>query len=129
MNLENKKVLILEENVSNQNTICKMLVKMEIEQFAIANNVFVAWLLLQEAQLQGQSFDFVIAGWEVPEVARNYLIQFLRCKKQFNNIPFLVFSNSEGNGALLSLSELDSANKKNAFVFLPAKNGRKQMFL
>ncbi len=60
MDFAKKNVLILEDCRRNQNTICRMLTQMDIQKISVADNVFVASLLLQEASLQNNRFDFII---------------------------------------------------------------------
>lgn len=86
------KILVVDDMATMRKIIKKMLNQLGFTNITEADDGAVAWPMLQEAQTNGEPFEFVVSDWNMPSMTGLDLIKNIRAHETLNKTPFLMIT-------------------------------------
>lgn len=101
-NVQNLKVLVIDDKVSMRRTVKNMLRTLGFARFNDAEDGRMAWRMIQN-----EKFDLIICDWNMPKMKGVDLLKTLRQDERFSRIPFLMLTGEVEEGKVAESIEAD----------------------
>ncbi|MBL6990167.1 MAG: response regulator [Bacteriovoracaceae bacterium] len=88
------KILVVDDVATMRKIIKTMLTKIGYTNLSDANDGIAAWTKLEQAHLEKQPYEFVIADWNMPNLSGLDFLKKLRADSNYKSLPFLMITAS-----------------------------------
>jgi two-component system chemotaxis response regulator CheY len=86
------KILVVDDMGTMRKIIKNMLTKMGCSNLTEAEDGQPAWEMIQQANEQGQPYDFIVSDWNMPGMTGLELLKNIRADERFKSLPFLMIT-------------------------------------
>ncbi|MCY4524081.1 MAG: response regulator [Halobacteriovoraceae bacterium] len=103
---KNLKVLVIDDISSMRDIMVTMLKEIGFNNIEEAQDGHKAWEMIEDAQKEGEPYQFFVSDWNMPKMSGIDLLKKVRAKDELKEIPFLMITGrSEQRNVVSALKE------------------------
>lgn len=113
------KILVIDDMSTMRKIIKNMLKKIGFTNIEEADDGATAWPMIENAQNNGDPYQFIVSDWNMPEMSGLELIKKIRSDERFKALPFLMITAEAEQGNVVIAVKAGVSN----FIVKPFSEG------
>ncbi len=92
------KILVVDDMATMRKIIKNMLSQIGFTNITEADDGATAWPLIEQAKESGESYEFIVSDWNMPQMSGLELLKKVRSTEGLSTLPFLMITAESEQG-------------------------------